>query len=154
MNKEYVCKANIKKAFLNGFTDADKYPEFVQWIAESAERIVNDMPSEQVEPIKSYKNSLLIDRSAHMIAQFKPDNHLVGSTTCDKYTAYYHEDRLYSIHKDGSDIVVLVYAKDPYEAIAKVRGNDDVLFFMETTEPNGKPISVTAITSDSSSKEE
>ena len=152
MNKEYVCKADIKEAFLNGFTDADKYPEFVQWIAESAERIVNDMPSEQVVPIGSCMNAL--DRSAHTVAQFKPDENLVGSTTCDKYTAYYHENRLYSIHKDGSDIVMLVYAKDPYEAIAKVRGNDDVLFFMKTTEPNGKPISVTAVTSDSSSKEE
>ena len=48
---EYIKNSDVKKAFLHGFTDRKKYPEFVKWIAESAERIVNDMPSADVQPV-------------------------------------------------------------------------------------------------------
>lgn len=49
---EYIKKSDIKKAFLKGFTDRKKYPEFVNWIAKEAERIVGDMPSADVQPVK------------------------------------------------------------------------------------------------------
>lgn len=44
----------------------------------------------------------------------------VGATRKDGYIAFYHEKRLYSVEHEGSGIVSLVYAKNPYEAIEKV----------------------------------
>lgn len=50
---EYVKKSDIKKAFLKGFIDREKYPEFVNWLAKEAERIVSDMPSADVQPLST-----------------------------------------------------------------------------------------------------
>lgn len=49
---EYIKKSDIKKAFLKGFTDGKKYPDFVNWLAKEAERIVSNMPSTDVKPVK------------------------------------------------------------------------------------------------------
>ena len=60
-----------------------------------------------------------IDQSAHNIAEYKHDEDLVGTTFSGYYTAYYHENMLYSVRKKGSNITVLVYAGNPYKAIER-----------------------------------
>ena len=40
-----------------------------------------------------------------------------GTAHKDGYMAFYHQRGLYSVEHEGSGIVSLVYAKNPYEAI-------------------------------------
>jgi hypothetical protein len=42
---KYIKQEDVKNAFLKGFKDAKKYPEFVNWLAKEADRITKDMPS-------------------------------------------------------------------------------------------------------------
>ena len=44
-----------------------------------------------------------------------------GRTEKDGYIAFYHEDRLYSVRNIKSGIVSLVYARNPYKAIERVK---------------------------------
>ena len=44
-----------------------------------------------------------------------------GLTTEDEYGAFYHEEGLYSVETRGTGIVCLVYERNPYEAIERVR---------------------------------
>lgn len=66
-----------------------------------------------------------IDKSAHTIAEYHHDEDLVGTTVSGDYTAYYHENRLYSVRKKGSSVTALVYAGNPYKAIERVRAAGD-----------------------------
>lgn len=67
----------------------------------------------------SNKGALRIDKMAHSLMEFKPSGY--GVTEHDGYTAFYHEDRLYSVSNKEHSIVSLVYASSPYHAIEKVK---------------------------------
>lgn len=62
-----------------------------------------------------------LDTAAHTVAEYEHDTDLVGTTASGDYTAYYHENRLYSVRKKGSSVTALVYAGNPYKAIERVR---------------------------------
>ena len=69
----------------------------------------------------SDKGGLSVDRMAHTLMEFSPTANTCGSTVKDGYIAFYHEDRLYSVRHIDSGILLLIYAKNPYEAIEKVK---------------------------------
>lgn len=60
-----------------------------------------------------------LDAAAHTVAEYEHDTDLVGTTVSGDYTAYYHENRLYSVRKKGSSVTALVYAGNPYKAIER-----------------------------------
>ena len=62
-----------------------------------------------------------IDRAAHTVMKFNPFG-LCGEHTIGEYTVIYHEDRLYSLRRADTDMVILVRARNPHEAVAKARG--------------------------------
>ena len=68
----------------------------------------------------SDKGGLIIDRVAHTLMEFNPSVNMSGTTYRDGYTAFYHEERLYSVRNIKNGIVSLVYANSTYEAIDKV----------------------------------
>ena len=70
----------------------------------------------------SEKGGLAIDRIAHTMMEFNPSVNVSGTTYKDGYTAFYHEERLYSVRDIARGIVSLVYAGSPYEAIEKAKG--------------------------------
>ncbi len=58
-----------------------------------------------------------IDKSAHDLIRFEPQK---NTTALERYSVYYHEERLYSVRNNITGIVSLVYANNPYEAAALV----------------------------------
>lgn len=66
---------------------------------------------------------LRLDKAAHKLMNFIPGD-VVGATTKGAYTAFYHQERLYSVRNAQTGIVSLVYAGNPFEAIDKVKGGD------------------------------
>ena len=60
-----------------------------------------------------------IDNAAHKLMRFYPNNY--GATTVGHYTAFYHEATLYSVRNSLTHIISLVYARNPCEAIDKVK---------------------------------
>ena len=68
------------------------------------------------------KSGAVIDRAAHTLMEFNPSVNLCGTTYQGGYTAFYHEERLYSVRDLERGIVSLVYTGSPYEAIEKVKG--------------------------------
>lgn len=62
-----------------------------------------------------------IDRAAHTVMQFNPFG-LCGAMKIGEYTVFYHEGRLYSLRRADTDMVILVRACNPHEAVAKARG--------------------------------
>lgn len=65
----------------------------------------------------SEKGALRIDKAAHSIMEFKPQG--CGMTEVEGYTAFYHEERLYSVRDLAKGTVTLIYADNPYAAIEK-----------------------------------
>lgn len=70
----------------------------------------------------SNKGATRLDKAAHSVMEFIPGD-VVGATTRGVYTAFYHEERLFSVRNAETGIVSLVYAKSPIEAISKVKGD-------------------------------
>ena len=68
----------------------------------------------------SDKGALRIDKAAHSLMEFKPQGY--GMTEVDGYTAFYHEERLYSVRNMKRETVTLIYADNPYAAIEKASG--------------------------------
>lgn len=66
------------------------------------------------------KGGLMIDKAAHLVKDFKPNAGCVGVTEKDKYMAFYHEERLYSVRDNDTGIISLVKADSPYDAIDKI----------------------------------
>lgn len=64
-----------------------------------------------------------IDNAAHKLMHFYPNG--CGATTVGHYTAFYHEAMLYSVRNSLTHIISLVYARKPYEAIDKVKKQED-----------------------------
>lgn len=62
-----------------------------------------------------------IDKAAHDLIDFIADKAWIEGG----YSAYYHEDRLYSVRDTKRGIVSLVKAKSPVDAIAKVKRDGD-----------------------------
>ena len=69
----------------------------------------------------SGKGGMRIDRIAHTIMEFDPSANANGTTRKDGYTAFYHEESLYSVRDIERGTVTLVYAGNPYEAIEKLK---------------------------------
>lgn len=71
-----------------------------------------------------HKGSLQIDQCAHRLMEFdiSPDCH--GNTVVGDYITFYHEERLYTVRHLKKGISCLVYARNPYDAIEKVRAID------------------------------
>lgn len=44
-----------------------------------------------------------------------------GATHKDGYMAFYHERGLYSVEREDSGVISLIYAKNPYEAIDMIK---------------------------------
>ena len=62
----------------------------------------------------------MIDKALHKF--MKEDySKASGRTEKDGYRAIYHESRLYSVRHIKSEIVCLVYASSPYDAIEIVK---------------------------------
>lgn len=59
-----------------------------------------------------------IDDAAHAVMDFVPEK----TTEEGDYKAFYHEEGLYSVRNSESNTVMLVYARNPHEAIETVRG--------------------------------
>ena len=68
----------------------------------------------------SGKGALHIDKAAHSLMEFYPQGH--GATEVEDYTAFYHEERLYSVRDVAKGTITLIYADNPYEAIEKASG--------------------------------
>ena len=68
-----------------------------------------------------HKGATQIDQCAQRLMEFNlsPDWH--GSTIVGDYIAYYHEEKLYTVRHLKKGVSCLVYARSPYDAIAKVR---------------------------------
>lgn len=66
----------------------------------------------------SNKGALGVDKAAHILMEFYPNGY--GSTTIGHHTAFYHEERLYSVRNSLTHTISLVYAASPYEAIKKI----------------------------------
>ena len=58
-----------------------------------------------------------IDNAAHTLIDFRADKAWIEGG----HSAYYHEDRLYSVRDTKSGIVSLVHAKSPADAIGRVK---------------------------------
>lgn len=67
------------------------------------------------------KGATKSDQCAHRIMEDIPNPAWHGSTVEGDYLAFYHEERLYSVRHLKKGICSLVYARNPYEAIQKVR---------------------------------
>ena len=61
-------------------------------------------------------NRTTMENSLHKLMGEDYSN-CIGRTEKDGYLAFYHERRLYSVEHEDSEIISLVYAKSPYEAI-------------------------------------
>ena len=64
-----------------------------------------------------------LDKSAHRIMQCYEaltGENRVGVTRVDKWVAFYHEERLYSVYNAEDGTCTLLYADSPYKAIEKV----------------------------------
>ena len=68
----------------------------------------------------SEKGASRIDKAAHILMEFAPRD-VVGATTKGICTAFYHEERLFSVRNTETGIVSLVYARSPIEAIDRVK---------------------------------
>lgn len=66
-------------------------------------------------------NDLPINVWAHRLMVYIPIG-LNNAERIGKYNIVFHGDRLYSLRRPDSDIVVLVHANNPHEAVSKVRG--------------------------------
>lgn len=69
----------------------------------------------------SEKGGLMIDRIAHTLMKFKAAENTVSVLQEGTYTAFYHEDQLFSVRNNETGIVSLVYAKSHREAIDRVK---------------------------------
>ena len=65
------------------------------------------------------KGALSVDKAAHTIMEFEPTPDACGVTTIGIYTAFYHEERLYSVRNMQDKTLTLVYASSPKDAISK-----------------------------------
>lgn len=65
-----------------------------------------------------------IDNAAHKLMRFYPNG--CGTTTIGHYTAFYHEAMLYSVRNSLTHIICLVYARNPREAIDKVKKQEGI----------------------------
>ena len=75
----------------------------------------------------SEKGALHIDKMAHTLMEFRPER----ATESDGYTAFYHEERLYSVRNNKTGIVSLAYADSPYSAIEKVSGKNTTYYAIQ-----------------------
>ena len=65
----------------------------------------------------------------------------IGRTVMNGYIAFYHEEGLYSVEHVDCEIMCLVFAKNPYEAIDKVamfRGDSKRCAYEITKKWNGE----------------
>lgn len=60
-----------------------------------------------------------IDNAAHKLMRFYPNGY--DATTVGHYTAFHHGAMLYSVRNSLTRIISLVYARNPREAIDKVK---------------------------------
>lgn len=61
------------------------------------------------------------DNAAHTLMDFAPVPNCNGSTVIDEYIVFYHEDRLYSVRNTKTNVISLVYAKNPYDACNTIK---------------------------------
>ena len=69
------------------------------------------------------KGATRLDKGAHNLMAFYDEEigkDLHGFVRTDRYTAFYHEERLYSVFDNVREICSLVYADSPYKSIEKV----------------------------------
>lgn len=69
------------------------------------------------------KGASRIDKAAHIVAEFIPQSGASGVTQIGTYTAFYHENRLYTVRNEKTGITSLVYANNSYAAIRKAISN-------------------------------
>ena len=69
--------------------------------------------------MNEYINIDTMEKSLHKLMGEDYSN-CCGTTKKDGYLAFYHERGLYSVEHEDSEIVSLVYARNPYEAIELV----------------------------------
>ena len=75
--------------------------------------------------VDNSKGATKIDKSAHAVMEFKANPDWHETTSYDGYFAFYHEEGLYSVRHIKKEIVCLVYARSPLDAIHKVRRIDE-----------------------------
>ena len=69
----------------------------------------------------SRKGASRIDNVAHTLMEFNPSVNMEKTVYKAGYTAYYHDELLYSVRDNERGIVSLVYANSPFAAIEKCR---------------------------------
>lgn len=67
------------------------------------------------------KGGLRIDKMAHKVMEFRPIPNSYGVLSDGRYTAFYHEDELFSVRDNITNMVILIYAKSHKKAIDKVK---------------------------------
>ena len=70
------------------------------------------------------KGALVIDQCAHRLMETWSSPSFIPDARKDRYTAFYHEDRLFSVWDSKRKILALVYAGSRDAAIEKVRRTD------------------------------
>lgn len=68
------------------------------------------------------KGGLAIDQCAHRLMEARGNRSFIPGLQKEQYSAFYHEERLYSVWDSKRKILSLVYAGNPTVAIEKVRG--------------------------------
>ena len=67
------------------------------------------------------KGGTITDQCAHRIMSAVPDPDWHGCTVKEEFIISYHEEGLYSVHDKKGTICALVFARNPNEAIEKLR---------------------------------
>lgn len=67
-----------------------------------------------------------IDRAAIKLMNFRP-GHVAGVLKQGQYEAFYHGQKVYSVRDTVTDMITLVVADYPGQAIAKVAGSRTVV---------------------------
>ena len=70
-------------------------------------------------------NRINIDKAAHRVMDFHLNSELLcgmnGTSIDGDFVAFYHEERLYSVRHRKTDVVSLVFANNPNDAIMRVK---------------------------------
>ena len=68
------------------------------------------------------KGALAVDQCAHRLMETRGNPNFIPGLQKEQYSAFYHEDKLYSVWDSKRKILSLVYVREPTAAIEKVKG--------------------------------
>lgn len=63
-----------------------------------------------------------IDEAAHKIMNYHPIDGMFGAVRIEDYLVMPHGERMFSLWRADSDMVILVPADNPHQAVSKARG--------------------------------